>query len=230
MDTVKSWIDAKELRRMAEALLEPAQAAADEAEKKIEAQEPEAGPAESVKAEVKEPAVVDLAKPVTDSKDGEGGELAARVRANVSEALAGARRAAEGSGMLQDGRSERVPAVEESSVEEVTGADAEEELKRLKSRGRQWAAQFGVRGWVLIEASENIHEDHMGSAGLTQMALRLSRNVPARGHLQVQVASSSWVQVVATPAGRLVAGLLVTRPLSGESLEALKSDLAGGGA
>lgn len=231
MDTVKSWLDAKELRRMAEELLEPA------AEQ--EGVNPDAGYGEKfegytakvakggggeksggdvsppVQAEAGkvEPVALDEEKAVADQTV----DPAVKVRASVSSALAGARKVAEGSGMLQGGSGVSAPSEASGPVSVDTS--------KLKKSGAQWAEQFGLRGWFLVEGREKVVADTLGNAMLSQMAMRLVKTVPESGSLHMKVGSGSCLQVLSLGDKQVIFGALLNSPLAGDQLDRLSGVL-----
>lgn len=220
MDTVQSWLDAKEVRRLAEELMEPSR------EKEYAASEAGYGEKFEGYADSENPtgdvAVPDEAAPESES--------VSSPRASVSNALADARRVAEGSGMLQTSKDEPVETAAKPSSEVVESEKAVSKAKvsdldssQLQQASQQWASQFSLQSMVLMGLDEEVVFDSLGNAMLTKMAVKLAKAVPTTGHLFVKLGAASSLQVisVSTGHGLLILGVQVSAPLSGDQIDEL---------
>ena len=226
MDTVQSWLDAKEVRRLAEGLMEPSH------EKEYAASE--AGYGEKFEGytgpDSPEGDVAATGDPEPAS------ESVSSPRASVSNALADARRVAEGCGMLQLSQNGPVEVVEKSSSTVAVAASekvvskviskakvSDLDLSQLQRASKQWASQFSFQSMVLMGRDEELAFDSLGNAMLTGMAVKLAKAVPTSGHLFVKVGAAACLQVIslATVHGVLTLGVQVPAPLSSDQIAEL---------
>lgn len=236
MDTVKSWLDAKELRRMAEELLEPSKGkpAADadagygeKFEGYTKQQEAEPSPVKQTEIQEEKQDEKDAqASPLAAADQGGSSDAvvdpAAKVRASVSNALAGARKVAEGSGMLQGVGEESKPASQPAAKQpDIIKVD----VAKAKQSSSQWCKTFGFSGVVLVEGREQVLLDTLGNPMITQIALRLTKTVPDSGQLFVKVGAGSCLQVLSLGPDQVVFGALLPSPLSVEQLAGLRAQL-----
>jgi len=208
MDTVRSWVDASEVRRLAEELMAPPQekeeAQSDAGYSKEFEGYTGANQAGSVVAE-QEPEAVSA-------------PLAA-----VTSALAVARKVAEGSGMLQKPES-----AEPVKVEEVEVVVSELDLQKLMLSHKKWAEQYGMAGMVLIGRDDEVVSDSLGNTKLTEMILRMVKSAPESGSLFVKVGAKTCLQVVvlASNHGLEAIGMMIESSLSKAQIEQLHVSVA----
>jgi hypothetical protein len=198
MDTVRSWLDANEVRRLAEGLMEPSH------EKEIS--ESDAGYDEKFEGYTH--------RTVPSESDS-----VASPRASVTNALAAARKVAEGSGMLQASSGGIDP--EQEDKKQAQPLDLSElDQAVILSHSKKWAEQFGLSSLILMGADQEVVFDTLENRMLTKMARKLAKSTPESGNLFVKVGAEACLQVVeiSTAYGSLSLGSLVVAPLSGDRL------------
>ena len=203
MDTVRSWLDANEVRRLAEELMEPSH------EKEIA--ESDAGYDEQFEG-------------YTDSTAPSEFDSVASPRASVSNALAAARKVAEGSGMLQASSGGIDP--EQEHKKQAQPIDLSElDQAVILSHSKKWAEQFGLSSLILMGEGQEVVFDTLENKMLTRMARKLAKSTPESGNLFVKVGAEACLQVVeiSTAYGSLSLGSLVVAPLSGDRLVQLSA-------
>ena len=146
------------------------------------------------------------------------------VTASVSNALAAARKVAEGSGMLQTSRGDIKP--EQEDKKQASSLDLSElDQTTLLSHAKKWAAQFGLRSLILMGADQEVVFDTLKNKMLTQMARKLAKSTPHSGNLFMKVGAEACLQVVeiSTAYGSLTLGAVMVAPLSSDQLVQLSS-------
>jgi len=208
MDTVRSWVDACEVRRLAEGLMAPLQ-------EKVEAPG-EAGYSKEFEGYAGNHQTGSVAAE-------QESEAVSAPLASVTSALAAARKVAEGSGMLQRPVSAEPVEVEQVEVE-VRGLD----LQKLTQSHQKWAAQYGMAGMVLIGRDDEVVSDTLGNAKLTEMILRMVKSAPKSGSLFVKVGAKACLQVVvlASNHGLEAIGMMIDSSLSKAQIEQLHVSVA----
>jgi len=203
MDTVRSWLDANEVRRLAEGLMEPSH------EKEIS--ESDAGYNEKFEG-------------YTDRPASSESDSVASPRASVSNALAVARKVAEGSGMLK-GSSGGIDPEQEDEKQAKPLDISELDQATLLKHSKKWAEQFGLSSLVLMGGDQEVVFDTLENRMLTQMARKLAKSTPESGNLFVKVGAEACLQVIeiSTAYGSLALGSLVVAPLSGDRLVQLSA-------
>lgn len=205
MDTVRSWLDANEVRRLAEGLMEPSR------EKEIS--ESDAGDNEKFEG-------------YTDEETQPESDSIASPRASVSNALAAARKVAEGSGMLQKSSAEVDPKQEiKKQVQALSLSDLEEAA--ILNHSGKWAEKFGLNSLILMGKDQEVTFDTLDNKMLTQMARKLAKSTPKSGNLFVKVGAEACLQVVeiSTAYGSVTLGSLVVAPLSADQLLQLSAQV-----
>lgn len=220
-DTVQSWLDAKEVRRMAEGLM--------------------AAPVELTRASEKKASgeSVSAVEPEGDPDQGDAGEEIeiSAPRAAVSSALAAARKVAEGSGMLQraagqaKGNEEVVAAAVKTPVKpDVSAAklDANWDLIDFKVLAKQLSERFSVVDAMVVDGGGEKIWSVFATPSLTPMVKRLAQSAPEAGGLRLKIGASLSLQALAisTRQGRVSIGLAVASPLSDEQLKQVAGLLA----
>jgi hypothetical protein len=203
MDTVRSWLDANEVRRLAEELMEPSH------EKEIS--ESDAGYDEKFEG-------------YTDRTVRSESDSGASPRASVSNALAAARKVAEGSGMLQ-GSSGGIDPEQEDKKQAQPMDLSELDQAVILSHSKKWAELFGLSSLILMGGDQEVVFDTLENRMLTQMARKLAKSTPESGNLFVKVGAEACLQVVeiSTAYGSLALGSLVVAPLSADRLVQLSA-------
>jgi len=222
MDTVRSWLDADEVRRMAEGLMSP--------------QVPKE-PAQSNTKNVDtiEDIIEDTIENECEDVTAEGGEpLESDTNSlplpSVSKALASARKVAEGSGMLHvssSGPSPSVPTDDTRSDQVESEDDYEIDPMLFIELSEKWTKQFGLRAMVVIASDAEVIFDTLGNSKLTQMAQKLAKAAPSAGHLFVRIGAGSSLQVIPVPTenGKLIFGILVSSALSSDQVKLLSDQV-----
>jgi len=203
MDTVRSWLDANEVRRLAEGLMEPSH------EKEIA--ESDAGYDEKFEG-------------YTDSTVRSESDAVTSPRASVSNALATARKVAEGSGMLQGSSGSIEP--EQEDKKQAQPLDLSElDQAVILSHSKKWAEQFDLNSLILMAGDQEVVFDTLENKMLAQMARKLAKSTPKSGNLFVKVGAEACLQVVeiSTAYGSLTLGSLVVAPLSADRLVLLSA-------
>ena len=204
MDTVQSWVDAEEVRRLAEELLAPVL-------------QNEGG-----KDDVKLEGVADSDL----NQDIEEMETSAPM-ASVIDALAVARKVAEGSGMLQKSTEEEV--VEPDLVQVIEKADIREfDPMTILELSNKWAEQFSLRAMVIMTPEAEVIFDTLSNSQLTKMAQKLAESTPPAGNLVVRVGAGTSLQVlsISTVQGELMLGILVSTALSSDDVKRLVDEVS----
>lgn len=147
----------------------------------------------------------------------------ARVHASVSRALAGARKVAEGSGMLQGSPVD--PQDSGQAGDKDSPAPMVVDAAKVKEHSSKWAQDFELQGLFVVEGREKIVADTLGKAMLTQMGMRLVKTVPNGGSLFLKVGSGVCLQVLSLGENQVVFGALLASPLAGGQLDELSGVL-----
>ena len=208
MNTVESWVDAEELRRLAEDLLTPAK-------------EPVPLPTSSSNSSA-----------VTSSLEGEEGEddRSVPLMAAVTSALETARRVAEGSGILHASKpsqeSDDEPDDAPTSVDECLAFDPIAFL----SRSEVWQALFAVRSFVIMTSEQEVLLDTLGDTKITQMAQKLACAISAEGNIFMRISADFFLHVMAVSHPRFSncvwsLGVLVPSPLSRDQIGSLTNSM-----
>lgn len=218
MDTVRSWLDANEVRRMAEELME--------SPPKNKIPQPDAGYDDF--EGYTQPDTTSNEPSVDDSEP----KVNTLARASVSSSLASAREMAEGSGMLQQSSSPKTtktpnqskPTLEKTPPIEPPQTDFHEiDPMQILQLSETWTAQFHLQSMVVITANDVVIFDTLGNPKLTQMAQKLAKSSSSAGHLFVRISAGSSLQVVpiSTDQVTLTLGVLVSTALSTEQVTQL---------
>ncbi|NWK56505.1 hypothetical protein HW115_12865 [Verrucomicrobiaceae bacterium N1E253] len=222
IDTVQSWVDADEVRRLAEGFMN------------------------SPGGDGKKPSEVELAETQKEEKPAAVPEKSPHPV--VSKALATARKLAEGSGMLKSGTApsetankEKAPSpvsvsVSEPSTPEKGGAPAHNaeslDASALLPLSQKWSESFAIRAMIVLADNDEVLLDVLDQGMLTRMAMRMAKSVPVDGHLVVKVGAGANMQMLSLDGGRISLGLLLASPLSTTQIKSLSrmvlADLAAG--
>lgn len=209
MDTVQSWLDANEVRRMAEDLMSPA------------------SQKELVQSDA---AYHEGFTGYADQSQDQFGSVDQAPRVSVSKALASARKVAEGSGMLQASQSSISntgnvisPPSKESIIEAPQSDICEVDPLKILMLSEQWVKQFNLRSMVVMAPNAVVLFDTLGNTKLTQMAQKLANGAPVAGNLFVRIGAGACLQVVHVSIGRgdLIFGLLLSAALSSDQISIL---------
>jgi len=216
MDTVRSWLDAKEVNRLAEGLLSPAP-------REVDAN------VEGLNSQV-----------VVSPRLPEFSEDSAP-KPSVKNALATALKTAKGSGMLQNASGgEGDSVVPDQSVktgaEKLWGAkkspsDVRElDLMLLLDLSEQWSEDFELNALVLMASDGEVLFDTLGNLKLTQMAQKLAKSATLKGNLFVRIGAGANLQVmpVSQDSSGWMLGVVVAKALSADQVEALTAEVSSG--
>ena len=198
MDTVRSWVDAGEVRRLAEGLMG--------------APQENAGPqGDALLAEVEDEGL----------ESHESSPMAAPL-ATVTKALAAARKVADISGMLHKSEvSEPAEVGNGLQMEEL-------DLEKLMQSHKKWAEQYGLSSVVLIGRDAEVVSDSLGNSKLTDMALKMHHSSPVSGSIFVKVGAKTCLQVVELLSnhGLQAIGMIVGSPLTSVQIEQLRTSIS----
>lgn len=227
MDTVRSWMDASEVRRLAEELMAPS------SEKSSGVSDP------STDLHHAERGATDRGDEApSDIGSTHAVEEPASPRPMVSSVLANARRLAEGSGMLHKSLGQAVSkekldnSVAKNPVAIPTPDELNFDASDLPPLVSKWAEQFDFDSLVMMGTDDFVYIDTLENARLTEMARKLAKAMPDTGHLFVRVGAGACLQVILLPSSieSLAIGVLVSAPMGGDQVKkivaAVLQDLA----
>ena len=248
MDPIQSWLDADEVRRMAEDLMAPVARINQDSdtgfgenfegftgEKSEENESPqEASSPTNVVVETEGIPDIEFVSSEQNTHDS--------VKVGVGSLLADARRLAEGSGMLSSipsnspvrvEVSDKVPDSETSTKAHSVVSEDEDLLSgRLQKFNYLLRGQAGVRGMFLMDSEGEILMDEIGNVKLIQLVRSLVKasntGVSGSESVHVKIAASTTLEMIPCESrhGQLTLGVICPEPLGVDVIEKISSHLA----